>query len=111
MAAFHLIIYGRFCVITVDLPTIPTLRNVMRKANNHRTRQSCMGEINTNHGSGGYHVPLSPSAVWVAKSSVDVAGSYFASTASSDNTLPRYNVNTFLNSATTRIFPLGSASP
>ena len=50
-------------------------------------------------------------AVWVANSSVDAADSYFASTASSDNTLPRYNVNTFLNSATTRIFPLGSASP
>ena len=49
--------------------------------------------------------------VWVANSSVDAADSYFASTASSDNTLPRYNVNTFLNSATTRIFPLGSASP
>jgi hypothetical protein len=38
------------------------------------------------------------------------AASYFASTASSDNTLPRYNVNTFLNSATTRTFSLGSAS-
>jgi hypothetical protein len=38
------------------------------------------------------------------------ADSYFAGTASSDNTLPRYNVNTFLNSATTRTFPLGSAS-
>jgi hypothetical protein len=49
--------------------------------------------------------------VWVANSSVDAADSYFASTASSDNTLPRYNVNTFLNSDTTRIFPLGSASP
>jgi hypothetical protein len=50
-------------------------------------------------------------AVWVANSSVDAADSYFAGTASSDNTLPRYNVNTFLNSATTRTFPLGSASP
>jgi hypothetical protein len=49
--------------------------------------------------------------VWVSNSSVGAADSYFASTASSDNTLPRYNVNTFLNSATTRIFPLGSASP
>jgi hypothetical protein len=38
------------------------------------------------------------------------ADSYFASTASSDNTLPRYNVNTFLNSATTRTFSLVSAS-
>jgi hypothetical protein len=47
----------------------------------------------------------------MANSSVDASDSYFASTASSDNTLPRYNVNTFLNSATTRIFPLGSASP
>src|SRR5260370_27540998 len=37
--------------------------------------------------------------------------SYLAGAASSDNTLPRYNVNTFLNSATTRTFPLGSASP
>ena len=26
------------------LPTIPALRNVMRKAGNHRTRQSCHGE-------------------------------------------------------------------
>jgi hypothetical protein len=26
------------------LPTISTLRNVMRKAGNHRTRQSCHGE-------------------------------------------------------------------
>ena len=26
------------------LPTIPTLRNVMRKAGNHRSRQSCHGE-------------------------------------------------------------------
>jgi hypothetical protein len=38
------------------------------------------------------------------------AASYFASTVPSDNTLPRYNVNTFLNSATTRTFSLGSAS-
>ena len=36
--------------------------------------------------------------------------SYLAGAASSDSTLPRYNVNTFLNSATTRAFPLGSAS-
>src|SRR5258705_10105804 len=42
---------------------------------------------------------------------IDAADSYFASTVSSDKTLPRYNVNTFLNSATTRTFPLGSASP
>jgi hypothetical protein len=41
-----------------------------------------------------------------ANSSVDAADSYFASTASSDNMLPRYNVNTFLNSTTTRTFPL-----
>ena len=53
----------------------------------------------------------SKTAVWVANSSVDAADSYFASTACSDNTLPRYNVNTFLNSATTRTFPLESASP
>jgi hypothetical protein len=26
------------------LPTIPTLRNVVRKTGNHRTRQSCHGE-------------------------------------------------------------------
>ena len=52
----------------------------------------------------------SETAVWVANSSVDAADSYFASTACSDNTLPRYNVNTFLNSATTRTFSLGSAS-
>jgi hypothetical protein len=26
------------------LPTIPTLRNVMRKAGNHGSRQSCHGE-------------------------------------------------------------------
>jgi hypothetical protein len=26
------------------LPTVPTLRNVMRKASNHPTRQSCHGE-------------------------------------------------------------------
>jgi hypothetical protein len=62
---------------------------------------------------GNFRVGGEPPAirVWVANSPVDAADSYFASTASSDNTLPRYNVNTFLNSATTRIFPLGSASP
>ena len=37
----------------------------------------------------------------MATSSVDAADFYFASTAGSDNTIPRYNVNTFLNSATT----------
>jgi hypothetical protein len=42
---------------------------------------------------------------------IKVADSYFASTAPSDKTLPRYNVNTFLNSATTGTFPLESASP
>jgi hypothetical protein len=52
----------------------------------------------------------SETAVWLANSSVDAADSYFASTACSDNTLRRYNVNTFLNSATTRTFSLGSAS-
>ena len=50
-------------------------------------------------------------AVRVANSSVDAADAYFASIASWDKTLPRYNVNTFLNSATTRTFPLESASP
>jgi hypothetical protein len=38
----------------------------------------------------------------MANSSVDAADFYFASTACSDNTLPRCNFNTFLNSATTR---------
>jgi len=37
-------------------------------------------------------------------------GFYLADASSSDKTLPRYNVNTFLNSATTRTFPLISAS-
>jgi hypothetical protein len=35
---------------------------------------------------------------------------YFALAASPDKMLPRYNVNTFLNSATIRILSLGSAS-
>jgi hypothetical protein len=40
--------------------TIPTLRNVIWKAGNHRTRQSCHGEINMKDGTGdGYHAPLS----------------------------------------------------
>jgi hypothetical protein len=38
-------------------------------------------------------------------------GFYLADASSLDKTLPRYKVNTFLNSATTRTFPLGSASP
>src|ERR1700678_3021122 len=37
-------------------------------------------------------------------------GLYLAEASSSDNALPRYNVNTFLNSATTRTFSLVSAS-
>ena len=35
------------------LPTIPTLRNVMWKVSNHRTRQSGHGKITTNNGSRG----------------------------------------------------------
>ena len=38
-------------------------------------------------------------------------GLYLAAVSSSDKTPLRYNVSNFLNSATTRIFPLGSASP
>ena len=36
---------------------------------------------------------------------------YLADASSSDKTPLRYNVSNFLNSATTRTFPLGSASP
>jgi hypothetical protein len=38
-------------------------------------------------------------------------GLYPADASSSDKTSLRYNVSNFLNSATTRTFPLGSASP
>ena len=46
----------------------------------------------------------------VANPQYTLADSYLARTASPDKMLPRYNVNTFLNSATTRAFPFGSAS-
>jgi hypothetical protein len=50
------------------------------------------------------------SLVWWPTPQWTLADSYFTSTASLDKTLPRYNVNTFLNSATTGALPFGSVS-